>query len=54
MAVVVHSAPLKAKCLKADGGAFSFIAPVTEVVEISLNVEASSLILPSRDKIIKY
>jgi hypothetical protein len=39
--------------LKADGGAFSLTAPVTEVVEISLNVEASSLILPSGDKMVK-
>ena len=35
--------------MKADGGAFSFIAPVTEVVEISLNVEASSLILTLKE-----
>ena len=45
VAVVGHSTPLKAKYLKADGGAFSLIAPVTEVAEISLNVDASSLIL---------
>ena len=46
VAVVAHSVPLKAKCLKAKGGAFSLIAPVTELVETSLNVEASSLMLP--------
>ena len=45
--VTVHSAPVKAEYLKADGGgAFSSIAPVMEVMDISLKVEASSLIFP--------
>ena len=43
--VTVHSAPVKAEYLKADG-AFSSIAPVMEVTDISLKVEASSLIFP--------
>ena len=45
--VTVHSAPVKAEYLKAGGGgAFSSIAPVMEVMDISLKVEASSLIFP--------
>lgn len=46
VAVALQSNPLYARYLKAGGRMVSVIAPVIDVVDISLNVDASSLMLP--------